>query len=256
MSNSSYHFFPKLFAIFLRIVDYFRLFPWRIYRLFKYILRGFWSLRVFYTIGVGYVLRNKPVHKFTYWSCEVMICFLELLGVPEIYETLSDFSKPKTRPLHDWEIKMAKEVFGNGINYKRVRVDEGAYIGPKQQHFCYVSFYIINSWGKMSNSTLIHEMVHIWQYENMGAVYIPRALWAQTTNEGYDYGGLKKLKLFLKHEKTLFDFNLEQQGDIVADYFKIKKGYPPQWGEATPFDLNIYEELIYGKLKTKREGSA
>ena len=183
-----------------------------------------------------------------YWLLEVLIAFLEVFGIGEIYETICDFSKPKTRPLHAWEVKMAKEIFGENIQYHRVRVDESAYLGPRQQKLCYVSFYIINSWGAMRNSTLIHELVHVWQYENMGAVYMPRALWAQSTLEGYDYGGVDMLKLFLLKNKTLYDFNLEQQGDIIADYYNLKKGYAPRWGRATAANLPIYEKIIYGKL--------
>jgi hypothetical protein len=208
------------------MVDFFRLLPWRLYRLFKLFFRGFWDLRKLTFRS----LVDRPIHKIFYWISEVVIALLEVFGIGEIYETICDFSKPNTRPLMDWEIEMA-------------------YLGPKQSHFCYVSFYIINSWGKMQNSTLIHELVHVWQYENMGAVYIPRALWAQTTKEGYNYGGKDNLKLFLLKNKTLFDFNLEQQGDIVADYFQLKNGYSTRWGNADSSHLKLYEKIIYEKIE-------
>lgn len=255
-NSSSYHFFPKIIGIFFRFLDYFRLLPRRIYRLVKYVFRGFWNLRWLYLDGVAKTFRNRPLHKIGYWMSEVAVSFLEVFGIGEIYETICDFTKPNSRPLYDWEIKLAEEIFGDSINYQRVRIDESAHIGPRQQHFCYVSFYIINSWGKMSNSTLIHELVHVWQYENMGAVYIPRALYAQTTKEGYNYGGLNVLKLFLMKKKTLYDFNLEQQGDIFSDYFKIKNGYPPEWGEANQYDMLTYERIIYGKLKRPNRTSS
>ena len=245
---SNYYILPKLAVIPYRLYDYVRLFPWRIYRLFKYTFRGIWNLRFLFGERGGRYLFDRPFHKIGYWLTEVFICFLEIFGLPEIYETITDFAKPSTRPLHDWEISMAREIFGNAINYQRVRVDESAYLGPRQQLFCYASFYIINSWGPMKNSTLIHELVHIWQYENMGAVYIPRALWAQTTDVGYNYGGLDQIKLSLLQNETLYDFNLEQQGDIISDYFLLKNGYPPQWGKATVHDLHLYEQLIFGKL--------
>ncbi len=247
--NSSFHFVNKLFAIYYRVVDYIRLFPWRVYRIFKYLIKGF--LRPSYlsfTWWKNFLLHGRPVQKIFYWFAEVAICILEFFGIAEIYETICDFSKPKTRPLHNWEIKIAKEVFGNSINYKRVRIDESAYIGPKQHYFCYVSFYIINSWGAMRNSTLIHELVHVWQYQNMGAVYMPRALWAQSTREGYNYGGIDNLKLCLAKEESLFDFNLEQQGDIVADYFNLKTNDTPRHGTATKKDIAIYEKVIYEKV--------
>ncbi|MEZ4980965.1 MAG: hypothetical protein R2769_05130 [Saprospiraceae bacterium] len=52
----------------------------------------------------------------------------------------------------------------------------------------------INSYGSIQNDVLVHEMVHVWQYFEKGLVYIPRALWAQKTNEGYNYGEKKHLK--------------------------------------------------------------
>lgn len=246
MSKTSYSYFllPKLIGILHRVVDFFRLLPWRLYRLFKLFFRGFWNLRKI-TFGS---LVDRPVHKVFYWLAEVVIAFLELLGIGEIYETICDFLKPSTRPLFAWEIAMAKSIFGNSINYQRVRIDESAYLGPKQNHFCYVSFYIINSWGQMQNSTLIHELVHVWQYENMGAVYIPRALWAQTTREGYNYGGKDNLKLSIMKNKTLYDFNLEQQGDIISDYFQLKNGYSTRWGNANISHAKLYEKIIYEKL--------
>lgn len=243
-TSKSYYFSFKFFGLFHRIVDYFRLFPWRIYRLFKLFFRGIWNLR---SLTVQSIL-DRPIQKILYWILEVVIVLLEILGIGEIYETICDFTKPNTRPLHQWEIEMAKTIFGDSINYHRVRIDETAYLGPKQHHFCYVSFYMINSWGAMQNSTLIHELVHVWQYENMGAVYMPRALWAQTTKEGYNYGGKDNLKLSLLTQRTLFDYNLEQQGDIIADYFRIKNGTSPYWGNANSSNLGLYERIIYEKL--------
>ena len=248
-TSKSYYLLPKLFGIYHRAFDFFRLLPWRFYRFFKLFFRGFWNLRKMTFRS----LVDRPIQKIFYWISEVVIALLEFLGIGEIYETICDFSKPSTRPLKDWEIEMAKSVFGNSINYQRVRIDESAYLGPKQNHFCYVSFYIINSWGTMQNSTLIHELVHVWQYENMGAVYIPRALWAQTTKEGYNYGGKDNLKLFLLKNKTLFDFNLEQQGDIIADYFQLKNGYSTRWGNASVSHLKLYEKIIYEKIEREEE---
>ena len=78
----------------------------------------------------------------------------------------------------------------------------------------------------------------------MGAVYIPRALRAQYSNVGYNYGGVSNLRSFLKKGKDLHAFNLEQQADIVADYYLIKDGYKPNWGNGNKKDLPIYEAFI------------
>ena len=49
---------------------------------------------------------------------------------------------------------------------------------------------------------------------------------------------------FLEKGKKLKDFNLEQQADIVTDYYLITQGYDPQWGCGTKADLAVYEKFI------------
>ena len=96
----------------------------------------------------------------------------------------------------------------------------------------------------MQNSTFIHELTHIWQFEKMGSVYIPRALRAQQSPLGYDYGGVSALKICREKGKSFLSFNFEQQGDIVSDYYRIKNGYQPCWGNASLNDLPVYESFI------------
>jgi len=187
---------------------------------------------------------SEPEKKITVfnWFGTLMIYFLELTGLPGIYETLTEFFKFNTRVLNQREISLAKSVFGENLNYELIRWDKKAFFGAKTNNVAYVSFHTINSWGNLPADIFIHELVHIWQYEQIGAVYIPRALAAQKTKEGYNYGGLEILK---KNEyKGLAAFNLEQQADIIADYFRIKNDQKPEWGNATKSDLSIYERYV------------
>lgn len=184
----------------------------------------------------------KAKHFFK--SIEPFFQLLDLLQITWLYEVLSNAIKPHTRPLSTRERAVAISVFGNSIQYDKVRIDEHAYIGTRRFNICYVSFNTINNWGKLSDELLIHELIHIWQYQRFGARYIPRALAAQRTPEGYDYGGVETLKKALRVGEKLWDFNYEQQGDIVADYFRIREGYCPRWGAASWVDLHIYAYFI------------
>ena len=96
----------------------------------------------------------------------------------------------------------------------------------------------------MANHILIHELMHIWQYQQMGAIYMVRALSAQHTKMGYNYGGIAAIHQKMANGETLLDFNFEQQGDIVADYFRIKSGFQPIWGKGTKEDLEVYEYFL------------
>ena len=103
----------------------------------------------------------------------------------------------------------------------------------------------------MGDSTLIHELTHVWQYEQIGAVYMPRALRAQFSAKAYDYGGAAALRAFSLKDQDLLAFNLEQQADIVEDYFRIRNGLPPHWGGGRADDLVVYEKIL-NPIKTNK----
>ena len=181
----------------------------------------------------------------TFWRFfETTFFIADLLFFPEFLMLLNRTFKPNTRRLTQREIALARSVFGETIDYQKVRVDERSHIGCRQYRFAYVGFHFVNSWGELSDPHFIHEMVHIWQYQRLGSVYIPRALWAQRTAEGYDYGGIEALQNAAEQGKTLADFNYEQQGDIVADYFCLKNGWKPRWCAANSAYIPIFEALV------------
>ncbi len=192
--------------------------------------------------------------RILFWnSIELTFAVIDFLLISKIYEGLSNRLKSNIRKLSDWEYGLAQSVFGDAIDLDSVRIDERAYFGPKQSGICYVSFNTINSWGSMSDSLLVHELVHVWQYQRFGAVYIPRALWAQRTKEGYNYGGVSALKKAIVNKKKFWEFNYEQQGDIVADYYRILMGLVPYWGDGKFSDLPIYEHFIAQLKAFKRK---
>lgn len=178
------------------------------------------------------------------WWLGLLYLLLDVVALPEFYETLLDFVKWNTRPISSKEYLLLYPIFGNSINYKRIRIDERSYLGPKQKQFCYVSFYTINSWGTMNEALLIHEVVHIWQFQQLGSIYIPLALAAQRTKENYNYGGAPRIAYWASIGGQLTDFNLEQQADIVADYWRISKGWSANWGPAGLADLPNYQFLV------------
>ncbi len=231
----------KISGIFIRLGDLLRLLPVRGLRVLAHVVDGAGKL---HSLRVSKEKPLYPVIAVGFWWIEWTVLILDLFGIGEVYETLADLIKFNTRPLHRWEREVAREIFGNTINYKRVRIDEYAFFGPAQMKICYVSCYIINSWGKMNNATLLHELVHVWQYQNIGLIYIPRALRAQHSPAGYNYGGKNLLQQYQRQGKTFFAFNLEQQAEIVSDYYNLKNGYPIHWGDATFSDLPIYEHFV------------
>ena len=234
----------KLFLALRRGIDIIRLFPGRLLQLLQHFYEGI----TFQTSRSTYwkeEAKNSSRGSVVFlWISEFLLRLIACLGVGEIYETVMDIGKSQSRSLTPRESDLAREIFGDSIDYEVVRIDETAWMGPKQFRFCYVSFNLINSWNPMSDHILIHELVHVWQYQKMGIIYMVRAWVAQHSKSGYNYGGIHSIKKKIATGKTLFDYNLEQQADIVTDYFLLKNNYSPQWGTANRNDLATYAFFI------------
>lgn len=177
-------------------------------------------------------------------SLEMLFRLADFIMLPHVLMWGNIFFKRNTRPLTLREIHLARSVFGNSIDYHKVRIDEKSWIGCRRYHIAYVGFHFINAWGALDERLFIHEMVHVWQYQQFGSVYIPRALWAQNTKEGYNYGGIAALEKALLLGLDFRSFNYEQQGDIVSDYFCLKNGMTPRWCFRDMRYLPVFEKVM------------
>ncbi len=186
----------------------------------------------------------KPLYnvfQFQYFLLEWFLLFLDLLGFPEIIESIFELINWKLRGLTKEEETLVRKYFGNSINTKRIRINSNDNLISKQLNIAFVSFYTIHFYKGISLPTFIHEIVHIWQYEKVGSPYIIRCLLAQRTAEGYDYGGINHLRN-LGNEKSLFDFNYEQMADIIKDGF-ILENSKPKFSQSTNFYSHYLGEL-------------
>ncbi|MBI1225508.1 MAG: hypothetical protein GC192_09765 [Bacteroidetes bacterium] len=225
-------FYIKLVAALRRLMRIVQWFPLRIYRLLNHFKLGIF----------GFPSKNRV--GLQVWWQDLPFYLVDILCLPEIVETFLDFAKWGTRLLSPLEIKMAVSVFGTSLQLNEVRIDNRARISCKKNRIAYVSFFTINAWGPLQATTFIHELVHVWQFQKFGSVYIPKALRAQRSPQGYDYGGIDALKIAKQKKGKLTDFNFEQQADIVSDYFAIREGKHPVWGKAVYTDLPIYEYFV------------
>ncbi len=133
-------------------------------------------------------------------------------------ETGEAQSGRRGRALTGVERSLAQAVFGNSIDYARVRL-----IPTGIWHLRYTTvanviripekFTIMDP---VMAEWLIHEMTHIWQYQHGGTGYISEAL----------AGAIAKgRQLVYKYEivpgKSFFEFTPEQQASIVQNYFRM-----------------------------------
>lgn len=147
---------------------------------------------------------------------------------------------------------MASLLFRDAINYSRVRIHNRCYLPfGLQPRNCAMSpngsIYFHKSCCLLDFSTgtenarhwFLHEMSHVWQHQ-MG--YAVRLRGALRVGLPYSYD--------LAPGKTLADYNMEAQGDVLADYFVLKhlgssaSMRQPQYAGS----LALYEQVLAGFL--------
>jgi hypothetical protein len=128
---------------------------------------------------------------------------------------------PDKRPLSEAEIHMAHKLFAAGLNYPLVRLTRmGSFIEAINGSRAYTMGNTIHLPGKayaylgQYTSILVHELVHVWQYQHGGWGYVPNALWAQIGGGGYDFAKA------LRQGKPWKKMNPEQQGQMIQDAFR------------------------------------
>lgn len=159
------------------------------------------------------------------------------------------------RRLSPSELAEARLVFGDGLQYDRVRVSEGGYFpnfiadlgalfqGRKRTWDNAVTLGDTSHFPRRLRTEphelaadladmawLIHELTHQWQYQTAGWRYLWEALRVQLSQgtAGYDYRGKhgsprEALRAAHAARRRFADFNREQQGDIARDYYMARK---------------------------------
>ncbi|MCA8023790.1 type VI secretion system Vgr family protein [Burkholderia cepacia] len=136
--------------------------------------------------------------------------------------------KGHDRPLTAGEIEMARTVFKDGIDYDKVRVHRGSYfwfdmqrkrtaVTPNGHMYFrdedFLEDFSAESVAEGDKSWFMHEMTHVWQYQ-LGYSVRWHGLTVTIRGESaYQYT--------ITPQNVFHDYNMEQQGNLVADYFAI-----------------------------------
>jgi hypothetical protein len=156
----------------------------------------------------------------------------------------------RSRSLTQNEMTMAALLFGRAIDFSRVRIHARRYMPFQPKNCCMTpngSMYFHRSCFLPDYTRgdppvvhwFMHEMVHVWQSQ-LG--YAVRLRGAVRIGLSYDYD--------LAPGKTLADFNMEAQGDLLADYFVLKHLRAPAVMRQQRYanSLPLYEDVLAGFL--------
>lgn len=158
--------------------------------------------------------------------------------------------RPRSRPLSEGEIAMASRLFGDAIDYRRVRIHGRRYMPFQPKNCCMTpngSMYFHQSCFLPDYTRgdppaihwFMHEMVHVWQHQLGYPVRLRGAI-----RIGLSYG------YTLEEGASLADYNMEAQGDLLADYFVLKHLQRPGAMRQGRYrdSLALYERVLAGFL--------
>jgi hypothetical protein len=133
-----------------------------------------------------------------------------------------------SRSLTAGEVQIAKSLFGDAIDYARVRLVLGKWwpFHPRKSAMAPMGYiYFHPDGGGWSNdfsresvfcqAFFIHEMTHVWQAQAKGRFYLPLMRHPFCR---YDFE--------LKPGKPFDRYGIEQQAEIVTDRFLADRGIP------------------------------
>jgi hypothetical protein len=141
-----------------------------------------------------------------------------------------DIKYGESRALTKGEIELAKTVFGNSVDYSKVRLyhrhypilgighDDNTAVTPDGNMYYPTAIYE-NDFSKGNRGLFMHEMTHVWQKQH-GRDPQLEGIGLGISSFG-NYASAYEFKLDPK--KDFKDYNIEQQGRLIERYFSYKE---------------------------------
>lgn len=143
---------------------------------------------------------------------------------------------PACRPLTKGEVSLAKEVFSNAVDYKKVKIFdrpnyatflpkkllgfEYAAEAPNGNIYCVEQEYCSNDFSEEKNKQplFLHEMTHVWQKHSGKDIFL------KSTNDFIEanFNYLEMYSFDIYSKKKFSDFGIEQQAETVETYMRIR----------------------------------
>jgi Domain of unknown function (DUF4157) len=175
---------------------------------------------------------------------------------------IGDLASRRERSLKKEERDYAWDIYHDAVDYDAIRITRGAALSTgaartlgnsinlQDEHFVGDTMDL----SPAGMLVLIHEMGHVWQYQNGGLAYIPSSLIpqivaaarGQSRNVAYDWRNAARNHI------DWADWNAEQQAECISDYNEALRRINA--GSGTPRDFQTvtlaepYIELVRRRI--------
>lgn len=180
---------------------------------------------------------------------------------------------PNARGLSNLESQAAVRVYDDAINYDDVRILQGGAVQDILNSNGGRAFVLGNTiiapevWGHTvdgynGRSTVIHELMHVCQYQHQGWHYVYESVRGQSSEgqDFYDYGGPSALQTAYHAGYRMKDYNVEKQSMIMQDYYRLINGLGPSringqtYSFGTQTNRANYESIYWQFVQNVRSG--
>ncbi len=143
---------------------------------------------------------------------------------------IGDAATTEKRGLTSNEISYAHEIYLDSIDYSVISITRDSLLSAGAPKTIGNTIHLRSDWGhfkgdtmeltELGMQTLIHEMGHVWQYQNGGLAYIAESVWVQLKAfvSGGDRGGAYDWHEAIKEGLPWEKWNPEQQAQAIEDY--------------------------------------
>jgi len=175
---------------------------------------------------------------------------------------IGDLASRRERGLSQPERDYAHEIYHDALDYDAVRITRGAALATgaartlgntinlQDQHFKGDTMELSDA-GLL---VLIHEMGHVWQYQNGGLAYIPSSLIPQivAAAEGQSRNAAYDWRNAVRNHIDWSEWNAEQQAECISDYNEALRRINAGNGSLADFETvtlaEPYIELVRDRI--------
>ena len=138
------------------------------------------------------------------------------LVAARVVQAAMHVDRAQVRGLSEAELRVLEPIYGASVDFSRVEIREGVRGPVNASRRAFVienSMCLPRGYLPLPTRVLVHELCHVWQFQNGGHAYIGDSVHAQMFGDGY------QLETGLLQGKRWPELNAEQQATLVEASF-------------------------------------
>jgi hypothetical protein len=133
-----------------------------------------------------------------------------------VVKTVATFNRAPERSLTEAELMIAEPIYQSSLDLSKVRIREGVtgLLNASRRAFVIENtMFLPRGYIPLRTDILVHELCHVWQFQNGGHAYIGDSVHAQVLGDGYE------LEMGLLQGRAWAELNAEQQATLIEASF-------------------------------------